>query len=480
MNATLYIMASAVLVGQVADRGGWQIAPQLFPGLELQYSGSYTEEAISPGVQFQRAYRLQSTVFVLEASKDGWDVLLMTELGLKNSRAEDTGPKQFPSSTRMELVRVDRNGRILRKDGKALATAPSGPPTVETGAFLELPAYRIGLNQLWETAEPGRPPRAWQVQGAETCSGTTCVKILGQQQTEDWDQPRADHTAWRRRESLWVAPSLGIAYRVERTVERREPARRDPSFRSTVKYEIESRLRYPGKLYDDRCDEIRKGLKFQDEALPLLAQPGNSRPQIDVLLKRIAYYLENSPPTPYRKGVLHVRARLEQALRGEISAVAPAEEQEPLIPVIRTGERAPDFLVTNLLDGKSVRLHRNLGRPLLIAFFNPRSENGTHVLQFAKNLQEKQGSNVGILALAVSGDLEQVRRQHAVMKLPFPILDGAGLHVTFAVEATPRLVVLDGQGIVRAAYTGWGPQIPGEIETEMGNWLPRSQPTNPK
>ena len=94
-------------------------------------------------------------------------------------------------------------------------------------------------------------------------------------------------------------------------------------------------------------------------------------------------------------------------------------------------------------------------------------------LQFAKVLQQKQGGNIGVLALAVSADVEFVRRQHADMKLPFPILDGNGLHVTFAVEATPRLLVLDGEGIVRAAYTGWGPQIPGEVEAEIGNWLPR-------
>ncbi|MBM4072501.1 MAG: hypothetical protein FJ271_26765 [Planctomycetes bacterium] len=473
MNTTLYILASTVLVGQLPDRAGWQLAPQLFPGLELQYAGSYTEEAISPGVQFQRAYRLRSTVFVIDSTKDGWNVLLMTELGLKNSRVDDKELKESPSSIRLELAQVDRKGRIVRKDGKQWTTAASGPPTVEVGAFVLLPGYRIGLNQLWETGEPGQPPCTWQALGAEMCSGTMCVKMLGQQQTEDWDRPRGDHAAWRRRDSLWVAPSLGIAYRVERTIERREPARRDPSFRSTVKYEMDSRLRYPGKLYDDRCDEIRKGIKFQEEALPLLAQPGNFRPQINVLLKRITYYLENNPPTPYRKGVLYVKDRLEQALRGEISAVASTQEQEPLIPVVRLGERAPDFLVTNLLDRQSVRLHRSLGRPLLIAFYNPRSENGIQVLQFAKSLVQKHGNSIGVLALAVSDEIELVRRQHADMKLPFPVLDGTGLHVTFSVEATPRLVVLDSEGIARAAYTGWGPQIPGEIEIELTSRLPQ-------
>jgi hypothetical protein len=59
------------------------------------------------------------------------------------------------------------------------------------------------------------------------------------------------------------------------------------------------------------------------------------------------------------------------------------------------------------------------------------------------------------------------------MRLPFPILAGKGLHLTFAVDATPRLVLLDAEGIVRLALTGWGHQVPQEVLAELQRWLPR-------
>lgn len=474
MGASCFILFLTLLPGQGTERGGWQLTPQLFPGLELAYAGTYTEEALIPGVQFSRTYRLRNTVLVLDSAADGWDAVLMTDFGLNDQRSAAKGskPQQVPSSVRLEKVRIDRKGRVFNNAGQPVFIPTAGPPTLETGSFVELPAFRLGLNQAWEVSEPKQPPRSWQVLGPETCCGTTCVKIQGQQQTEDWDRPRADQSAWRRRETLWVAPTLGVAYKVERTIERRDPARRDPTAKSTVKYELESRLRYPGKLFDDRHDEIRKAIMFQAEAGPLVAQPGQNRLQIDSLVKKINYHLENSPPTPYRTAIHHLQSRLEQAQRGEASVLGHDQEKPPLVPGIRAGQRAPDFLVTNLIDGQSVRLYRNLGRAIVIAFFNPQAESGRQVLEFLKDLRRQAGNNVVVMAMAASNDVDLVRRQHADLQLPFPILDGTGLHLTFKVEATPRLILLDGEGIVRGMYTGWGPQVPREVEAELRNWLP--------
>jgi hypothetical protein len=39
------------------------------------------------------------------------------------------------------------------------------------------------------------------------------------------------------------------------------------------------------------------------------------------------------------------------------------------------------------------------------------------------------------------------------------------------VESTPKLVLIDANGIVRAAYTGWGREMPDEIGEELKRWL---------
>src|SRR5437867_3905471 len=79
-----------------------------------------------------------------------------------------------------------------------LAPPLDGPPTAEWGACLELPRGRVSLEQTWSAPEPGRPARTGRVTGTEMVNGTLCLKIAGIQQSDDWDRPRADHTAWRR------------------------------------------------------------------------------------------------------------------------------------------------------------------------------------------------------------------------------------------------------------------------------------------
>ena len=55
----------------------------------------------------------------------------------------------------------------------------------------------------------------------------------------------------------------------------------------------------------------------------------------------------------------------------------------------------------------------------------------------------------------------------------FGVLEGQGLHQTFGVDATPRLIVLDGAGVLRGATTGWGIQTAREISDEISRCMPK-------
>ena len=134
--------------------------------------------------------------------------------------------------------------------------------------IVEVPITKVSRDQFWEVNEGGRPPRTWQAVGAELCGNVTCIKLIGNQQSDDWDRPRADHAAWRRRDTVWLKPQVWVAQKVERVIERRDPAHRDPTQRSTVRYELDSSLRYPGRLLDDRRQEILKAKKTQEDARP--------------------------------------------------------------------------------------------------------------------------------------------------------------------------------------------------------------------
>src|SRR5262249_21711583 len=208
-------------------------------------------------------------------------------------------------------------GRVEADPGVTLAVALEGPTTLECGAFVETPRERVRLDQAWQISEDGRPTRSWQGGGTEMGNGTNCVKPAGTQQAHDWDRPRADRTAWRRQDPVWLSRRLGIAYRVERVIERREPARDKPTQKSVLRYELESSLPYPQKLYEDRRQEITQAHAFFASAAPLLAQPSKFGPQLEALQAKITHHLDHQPPTPYREAVLQVKRRVEAARRGE-------------------------------------------------------------------------------------------------------------------------------------------------------------------
>ncbi|MBI3411611.1 MAG: redoxin domain-containing protein [Planctomycetes bacterium] len=470
MVTSFCLIACALTVGQAPDRTEFLLAPQLAPGQEFVYKGAYIEESLIPNVLHKQEYGLDAQIFVLQANKRSWDVAVMSALSLRDSKQEknpkpNVGPG--PTSVRLDLLQVDAQGRLKSPAGAALLVPLQGPPTLECGAFVETPLTKVGKNGFWPVNEEGRPARTWTLLGVESCGGVACVKLIGEQQSDDWDQPRADRAAWRRHDVVWLSTQLGVAQKLERVIERRDAARREPTHRATVRYELESRLKYPGKLYDDRKVEIDKAARFQEEAKPLLAQPAIYGGQIDGLIRKLHFYMENHPPTPYRKVVVQLESRLDKARKGEAPAVVSSDDPEPPRVTLAVGQKVSDFVVTDLISRQSTRLNRLLGKPVLVFFYNPNTPTGKEVLAFACDQAAKHGERLGIMAMAVAEDADFVRKQHADLRLPFHVHDGKGLRFTFGVDATPRLVVLDGEGVIRAAHTGWGFHTPGEISEEI-------------
>jgi peroxiredoxin len=475
-------MSCALAPTQPASGAEWLLTPRLGRGQELVYRGTYTEEAIGRGVQFTRSYRLHNRVFVLDTSAQGAELAVLTRLQLQSEPARQgssarrgspdpavRGAKgqDEPGSLRLEPIRINSQGRLIADAPAALLAPLNGPATVECGILIEVPKGRVAVGQKWDVDEEGRPPLTWTVDGTAPVNGTSCIRLIGLQQSEDWDRPRADRAAWRRTEIVWLSPRLGVAYRVERVIEHREPARREPTQRIVTRYELDSALVYPGQLFEDRYREITQYKSFAATAEPLCREPGKyNQKSFEALLAKINFHLENRPPTPYRDAVLYVRGRVQAARSGKAPS-APVAETVSRSTVASVGRAAPDFIVSGLTSKQPVRLQRLLGRPVLLVFYSPTSRNAAELLRFAQDLQKKSGVQLTVLGLAVSEDTEAVLRQHADLKLQFPLASGRGLRHTYGVEATPKLVVLDADGVVRGAYIGWGREIPAAVTEEV-------------
>src|SRR5437762_13746057 len=95
------LLGCALALGQSPPNPEWLLMPRLARGQELVYRGSFTEEVRGPGVQFQRAYRLESRAFVLDTPARGYDVAFLTTLKARSPQP-GRGDDNAPGSVRLE------------------------------------------------------------------------------------------------------------------------------------------------------------------------------------------------------------------------------------------------------------------------------------------------------------------------------------------------------------------------------------------
>jgi hypothetical protein len=469
MNTSIYLLSCALTLAQprTIDKADWQLTPQLAPGLELIYRGEYLDDDLAPHVQRQRKYRLDTTVLVLEAGVKDWQVGMITALTLQDAREADKKAGGL-TSMRLEFGKIELQGRLRHMDNKLMPIPIKGPATIEGGFVLPVPLVKVGRNHAWDVGEEDRPTTRWQVVGAESVGGLTCVKIAGVQQTPDWEKPRADQVAWRRRDTIWLHPQLNVAQRVERIIERRDPARDAPTERMTVRYDLESHLQYPGASFNERRQEMHKAVKLFEETQSLTRQPAQNAVPITIMLKRVGMDLDRPQGSPYRKVFAHLKMVLENAQKGEVP-VPHAVEEPGVVPsrAVVLGQRMHDFAVSSLTQEQVTHYKGQQGKPVLVFFYNPATQLGKDVITYAKKLSDNKKQPITLMAMAVTQDTELVRRQHEEMKLAFPILDGNGLRLTFDAAQTPRFVLIDAEGMVRFTQTGWGFQTPYEIDAVL-------------
>ncbi len=467
-SLSLPLVLALVATGQVDDRS---LFPQLPIGMELVYRGQLEEISQIPGVQHQRTSRFENTVFVLDKSNELVKFAVFTTLSPQGAGAGGEG-----QTVRLDVVHLDPKAGMRTAEGRAIFTPSNRPATLEVGFALPFMLNAQGKAALADVPEDDRGTRVWKrAEATDVVRGFSCKKWTCQDESSDWANPRADSTAWRRTDTVWISPQLGLAQKVERVVELREPARTAPTQRFTLRYELESRFRYPGQLFQDRKLEIQTYMKIREEAMPILVNVGQNRDQYGSLLGRLEKHLNQNATTPYRTALTHLKSTMEKAGKGEIVLSNFREVEQP-VRKAEIGQKIQDFVVTNLNEGTSTRMSRLLGKPTLVVFYNPTTSAGKSLLAFARETHDSKSAPVNVLAMAVARDLNSAKQQHREMKLPFPIHDGNGMRITFGVEATPRIVLIDADGMVRFTQTGWGAHSAEEIRREIAQCPLRKSP----
>jgi peroxiredoxin len=444
--------------------------PRLAQGQELLYSGSFAEEIRKQKSTISRRFLIENRILTLEALPTGAKIALFTII--QPDKTKDHPIQPDARTVSLELAQADLKGRLMTEQGERLDIPIGGPAKIEGGAFVELPSDGLESQKEWVIPEAGRPRHYWRKTGVESVDGQLCYKLIGAQQSDDWDHPNAGKTAWRRLDTVWLSPRTGFALRYERIMEQREPTSTEPTYRSTTRFHLETNLVYPGQLFRDREAEINLYRQYSHLAEACLQEPSLDSPRrLESLSAKISYHCETQPPTPYREALQQLQRRLESASRGELPPVgrsaAHSEIRAAAAQSLANGA-APDFVASDLATNAPIRLQLLRGQPVLMVFYNPNSPSAREILRFAQTIN--QTSQVHVLGLSVARESAGALQQRKDMGVEFPIAAGADLRSGYGVDATPKIIVIDADCLVRRTFEGWVDETPVLIGEELKRW----------
>ena len=134
------------------------------------------------------------------------------------------------------------------------------------------------------------------------------------------------------------------------------------------------------------------------------------------------------------------------------------------------GKAAPDFSLPSL-EGRTVSLADFRGRNVVVTYWASWCGPCRLELPMLRTLYQcnhKDGVDFEILAISLDDTREAAAMGATELKMPFPVLldPGSKIAERYKVDAIPALFVIDKQGIVKVARTGF--QMGTDIEIAQG------------
>lgn len=479
-------------------------AAGLAKGDELTFVGTVKEAVDRPGNRFRRSQNLEIRVLVLERAENWADVAVLTLLrrtddavaGAVGTITGGAPERAAPPAARLDLVRV-------HADGSAHQLLPVGPPPLtldaktpartlpvvpldafspfEFGMFPPKPP-RSAPDKSWTVADtdPSRPAETWQAQGTKSVNGERCTVLVMNQQHPNWAKPIGGKSAWHRADAVCISTLDGTTRDVHRVIQHRDGFAPAPAAWVEVKYTLKDQSPVIGRTFARYRRDIETAFAAAAEVAPFLPDAIKHGPKFfEQRLQKVDEYLADpDPSSPYREAVQAVRRQLDAARRGEtvakvglaspLTLTAGALAARPAWPEV--GQLAPDF------TAGPFRLAEARGKPALLVFFKPGSETTDLALAVADALQQKYGTRVSIVPLAVWANVDAGVKDRDRRKLSVAIYDGTQAETAYGVESVPRFAVIDGAGVVKWTFSGVGAETGHSAREQLDRLFAATSP----
>ena len=484
MSMAVCLLIATSLGAEPSERSSHPIAPQFEARQELVWSGIYTEEINRGSTKRRRAFDFETRLLVLNRRDTGTELALLTSFTLQpDPQTKEPIPAPL---VRLELIHVATNGKVTSiqpapwldnqpAERKTLPPLPlEGLPTFETGMFIEIPSPTLAEGLTWDSAESGRPFRSWKVVRIQHPRGAHCFQMVSEQESDNWSQGSSTRPLFRRTEEIQLAASSGFACKVDRRIEKKDPNSSEVNVDSRLIYEQKSKSRLTGDAFREQFDELREVIYSQAVLDQLMPKVGRDPKPFDGLLNHISTYeinFKSREESSFREVLVQLKQKAEMARRGQIPPNLNADETiETNFSELKLNQSAADLLVSRLDDEGKLRLKRLRNTPVVLLYLQPTSSALRESLEFSDRLISKYEDRLAVVPLMI-GKLETLGTIRREWQIKLPIYDGNEARLRHRVESTPRVVILDREGVVRAILDGWGKESPELIQRELEKWV---------
>ena len=457
----LFLLSAVALAGPIAMPG-----PRLTRGDELVYRGEVVAAGERVDNRFRKLSDIEIRLFVMDVRGGFTDMAVLTSIRRRSDphviqavatvAGTDAKPTVGLAAVTLELVRVDNRGRakfivpdasrppLLLDTSTPTANTEliplDGPPSVELGMFVPLPAGQMQVGGRWNApGGEGRPPITLTVAGETVWNGGRCVELAAVQRTVGWDRPADIPTGWQRTETIRLSPDDGISRTVRRRIEQRHGGHVDRW--AEIEYELEPPRRHVGLRYTDVRRDVEAAYSFAAELARISALAGDTMSRDFVSLRaRIDSTLADTPAaTGFRPAIESVRRQCDAACRGELVPTVAVARTEP-VRKPKLGQPVADFLAPTIAGDNAIRLASTRGKPTVLVFYTPGDDLTAMTLTVAEALHQRYSGRVAVLPLAVTGDTEAADREREHRRLTVPVYDGTGVRRTLRGRLVPAIL----------------------------------------
>ena len=469
-----------------ASPGGsaWTVRPDFQIGQELVYEGKIRDTYQGKGVSSESDRRLLVRALVLEKSASQIAKVACSTAQLES---DSTSAAKLNSLTnalalRLDLLNVDDKGHARwSEDGAEIAPPTSEAMVSELGFFLDPSPKPLKINDHWVIRRAGQPPIRVTVIGPDTVTQVKCVELHVEQESQNWANAEITLPAWKIDSKVWYDDKTRSVFKVDRTVESRDPAAPEIAYTRQVTYEQVSNVKYHGTVFQNQTSDFETAYKAQKSLEKALTQEDVTRTR---LLK--SFRRENEPSLRTMHTTMF-KSALERMLKTADAAekfVAEADDEPAPVLVgrreARVGDRAPHFVLHSTKSGQKISKNTIKGEATVMVFIDPASELSLDALRTAvKATMSREGAPLKLLAVCTKVDEESEKALRATVPGNYEVCTGAGSDGAYGITGMPHVVFIDAGGVLRMNQKGFGPELYSSLLKDLSN-LPAANVANEK